>query len=291
MAVFCNDTNPMELGDLEGKRYVLTGSNTGIGFVTARELVASGAHVVMACRNEEKARCAMAKITEQTGRDTMEFLSLDLSNLAQVKVAALGLVAEGKAIDCLINNAGIAGQRGLSADGFEIHFAVNHLGSYLFTLLLLPALEAMPSSRIVHVASRAHTRVSRIDFSALTKKTKTMTGFREYCVSKLCNVLFSMELAKRLPEQVSTHALHPGVVKSEIWRRVPWPIRPLMSLGMISVEQGAQTSLYCATEPSLATQSGLYYVESEVQATNPAATEDLALRLWQMSETWCSAHL
>ena len=281
----------MELGDLEGKRYVLTGSNTGIGFVTARELVASGAHVVMACRNEEKARCAMAKITEQTGRDTMEFLSLDLSNLAQVKVAALGLVAEGKAIDCLINNAGIAGQRGLSADGFEIHFAVNHLGSYLFTLLLLPTLKAMPSSRIVHVASRAHTRVSGIDFSAFTKKTKTMTGFREYCVSKLCNVLFSMELAKRLPEQVSTHALHPGVVKSEIWRRVPWPIRPLMSLGMISVEQGAQTSLYCATEPSLATESGLYYVKSEVQATNPAATEDLALRLWQMSETWCSAHL
>ena len=151
------------------------------------------------------------------------------------------------------------------------------------------AAEAKGEARIVTVASRAHTRTDGIDFGAVQRPTKSTTAFPEYCVSKLANVLFSAELAKRLgPENpVHTYALHPGVVASDIWRRVPWPFRSLMKMRMITNEEGALTSLHCATSPEAGQQTGMYYDKSKPRKTSSSgADEALARELWEQSERW-----
>ena len=191
----------------------------------------------------------------------------------------------------LINNAGIGGQRGLTRDGFELMFGVNHLGHFAFTLALLDCLADSGANgggaRIVNVASDAHYQAPGIDFEVLRRRTRTVTGMREYSVSKLCNVLFSQELARRLDGTgVTSYALHPGVVASDIWRRIPWPARWLVTRRMLTVEQGAQTSLYCATAPELAASSGRYYDKCAEREPSPVATADLGKQLWEQSEEW-----
>jgi retinol dehydrogenase-12 len=188
----------------------------------------------------------------------------------------------------LVNNAGLGGQRGLTADGFELHFGVNHLGHYALTLLLLDRLTASgPDARIVNVSSAAHYGAPGIDFDALRRRTASFTGQREYAVSKLCNVLFTQELTRRLAgSAVSASALHPGVVASDIWRRVPRLVRPLITARMLTTEQGAVTSLYCATSPSVAADRGRYYDQCAAQEPNPVATPELAELLWRRSATW-----
>ena len=277
--------------DLSDRVCLVTGANAGIGYITARELARAGAHVILACRSEEKGLAAVAKVTEETGSEDVEFLKLDLADLSAVKESAEEFLASNRPLHLLVNNAGLAGHRGTTADGFEVQFGVNHLGPYLFTRLLMPAIESSAPARIVNVASRGHSRVSGINFDAVTRSTKTVAGFKEYCVSKLANVAFTMELAKRLPDGVTTYSLHPGVIKSEVWRRIPWPVRPLVTRNMLSVEEGAKTSLYCATEPGLEAQSGAYFSDSKPVEKNKAATEELALELWNRSEDWCRGHL
>jgi retinol dehydrogenase-12 len=276
--------------DLKDKVCIVTGANAGIGLVTARELAMSGARVVLACRSEEKGLAAVAAILKDTGSETVEFLQLDLSDLASVKRASEEFLSKEIPLHLLINNAGLAGNRGQTKQGFEIQFGVNHLGPFLFTQLLLPALEKAGLARIVNVASRGHLRASGINFGVLTTSTKSIAGFKEYCVSKLANVLFNIELAKRLPEGVTTYSLHPGVIKSEIWRRIPWPIRPLVTRKMLTVEEGAKTSLHCATNAGIAKDSGRYYADCKEAPTNKVATEELALELWNRSEEWCQEY-
>ncbi len=193
----------------------------------------------------------------------------------------------------LINNAGLAGQRGLTKSGFELAFGTNHLGHFLLTLLLAPRLRAAPGSRIVTVASQAHYDVGGIDFDAIRRPTRSITGLPEYCVSKLANVLFSSELARRLgPSGVHSYALHPGVVASDVWRRVPWPIRPLMKRRMLSNEEGARTTLYCATSTEVADRSGRYYDDCKEKAPSAAAQNiELAARLWATSAEHTGADL
>lgn len=277
--------------DLTGRNCIVTGANAGIGEVTARELARAGARVFLACRSEDKARAVMERIQEATGNTNLEILLLDLNSLASTRTAAQAFLERDLPLHLLVNNAGLAGNRGLTSDGFEVQFGVNHLGPFLFTRLLLPALTRAAPSRIVNVASRAHIRVGGIDYDRVLEKTKSVTGFREYCVSKLANVLFNIELAERLEPGVSTYAVHPGVIKSEIWRRVPWPIRPLMSIGMLTVEEGAQTSLYCASAPELEGQSGNYYAKCKEVATSPNVTREAASELWRRSEEWCREYL
>lgn len=281
----------MRSEELKGKVCIVTGANAGIGRVTARELAASGAQVVLACRSEEKGRAAVEAIKEETGSENIEFLQLDLSDLASVVRASEEFLSRDIALDLLVNNAGLAGSRGQTKQGFEIQFGVNHLGPFLFTQRLLPALEKAGTARIVNVASRGHLRASGIDFDVLQRSTKSIAGFKEYCVSKLANVLFSMELAKRLPKGITTYSLHPGVIKSEIWRRIPWPIRPLVTRNMLTVEEGAKTSLHCATNAEIANHSGRYYADCKESPTNKVATEKLALELWNRSEEWCQDYL
>jgi NAD(P)-dependent dehydrogenase (short-subunit alcohol dehydrogenase family) len=175
----------------------------------------------------------------------------------------------------------------VTRQGFEQAFGVNHLGHFTLTTALLDRLVASAPARVVTVSSDAHYTAPGIDFDALRQRGRGLTGTPQYAVSKLCNVLFSQELARRLDGSgVTTYALHPGVVASNIWRRVPWPVRPLIMSRMISTADGAQTSLYCATSPDVAAASGLFYDKCAEREPSRVATPELAAELWKRSAEW-----
>jgi NAD(P)-dependent dehydrogenase (short-subunit alcohol dehydrogenase family) len=277
--------------DLDGKEVVITGANTGIGRATAENLAARGAHVTLACRSEERTRPVLDAIAAAGGRAT--FVPLDLASLADVRACGERLAAIDKPLDILINNAGLAAARSLTKDGFEIAFGTNHLGHFLLTMLLMPRLRAAKGARIVNVASRAHYSPKGIDWDAVRAPTRTRTALHEYGVSKLANVLFTKELARRLGDAgPHAYSLHPGVVASDVWREVPWPVGSLIKLFMISNEDGAKTTLYCATSPETASHSGRYYDKSrEKRAAALADDEALARTLWEKSAAWTGADL
>ena len=274
--------------DISGRVALVTGANTGIGLVTARELARRGAHVFLACRSASHAQAALDAIRAASGNQKVEALALDLGDFASVRQCANAFLARGLPLHLLVNNAGLAGSRGFTASGFELAFGVNHMGHFLLTQLLLERLKASAPARIVTVASRAHTRTDGIDWNALRQPTRTRTAIHEYAVSKLANVWFSAELGRRLEGSgVTTYALHPGVVASDVWRSVPWPFRSLIKLRMISTEEGAKTSLYCATAPQCAGESGLYYDKCRVRPASSLGQDTaLARELWQRSEAW-----
>jgi retinol dehydrogenase 12 len=277
-------------GELSGRTFLVTGANTGIGLATATGLAKRGGKVFVACRSAEKGRAAVAGISAGTGNHAVVFLPLDLADLGSVRACAEDFLARGEPLHVLINNAGIAGARGLTRGGFELAFGINHLGHFALTAALLDRLAGSAPARVVTVSSDAHYQAQGIDFEAVRRRTASRTGLREYAVSKLGNVLFSQELARRAEGRgITTYALHPGVVASDIWRRVPWPIRPLMKLRMLSTEQGAATSLYCATSPELAGESGRFYDDCRERAASAVATPDLARALWEHSEAWTAA--
>lgn len=274
--------------DLEGKTFVVTGANTGIGKETARGLAARGGRVVLACRSREKTVPVIDEIRAQTGNDALSFVALDLEELSSVRRAAEQILAEQPSVHVLVNNAGLARAPGQTKDGFERTFGVNHLGHFLLTRLLLERLEASAPARIVNVSSHSHYRAKTIDFECLRERTKTYTGMPEYEASKLCNVLFTAELARRLEgKPITAYALHPGVIASDIWRSVPWPFGSLAKLFMKSNEEGAATSLYCATSDDVAAHSGRYYANCREKKPNPAALDRaLARELWEKSSHW-----
>ncbi len=271
-----------------GRVALITGANTGIGLVTARELAAQGAHVFIACRSIEKGQAAVAAIRSATGNTQVEMLALDLGDFVSVRQCAQAFLARDLPLHLLINNAGLAGAKGLTKSGFELAFGTNHLGPFLFTQLLLHRIKQSSPARIVTVASRAHTRVSGIDFDAVQKPSIGKAGLPEYGVSKLANVLFSAELGRRLAGTgVTSYALHPGVVASDVWRELPQPFRALAKLFMISVDDGAATTLHCANSPELSSQTGLYYDKCSVKAPSKAGQDaTLAGELWTRSEAW-----
>jgi NAD(P)-dependent dehydrogenase (short-subunit alcohol dehydrogenase family) len=270
-----------------GQTYLVTGGNTGIGLATARELARRGGRVFVACRSEAKGSHAVASIVAATGNASVSFLPLDLADLASVRACADAFLATGQPLNVLINNAGLAGQHGLTSDGFEVTFGVNHLGHFALTTALLDRLIASGPARVVTVSSDAHYGAKGIDFTALRRRARSITGLHAYAVSKLCNVLFSQELARRLDgQQVTTYALHPGVVASDIWRRVPAPVRPLLTRRMLSVQDGANTSLYCATDLEVTGQSGLFYDKCALRQASDVATPELGRILWERSEAW-----
>ncbi|MHB8680724.1 MAG: SDR family oxidoreductase [Acidimicrobiales bacterium] len=273
--------------DLQGRTMLVTGANSGIGRATALALVGRGARVHMACRSAERAAAVLEEASALPGPGSAALLELDLADLRAVRASAAAFLETGEPLHVLINNAGVAGQRGQTVDGFELAFGVNHLGPFLFTNLLLERLRDSSPARIVNVSSVGHRQARGIDFEAVRKPTRSITGLHEYGVSKLANVLFTQELARRLAGTgVTTYALHPGAIASNIWRRVPWPIEPLMKQFMRSAEQGAATSLYCATAPELAGVSGRYYDHSREKKPSVVATPQLAAELWARSEEW-----
>jgi dehydrogenase/reductase SDR family protein 13 len=267
---------------LDGKVAIVTGANTGIGRVTAATLAKEGARVILACRSEEKTR----PVIEEIGADRAEFMKLDLADLASVRAAAKGFVARGEPLALLVNNAGLAGAHGVTADGFELAFGTNHVGHYLFTRLLLPALEKAEAPRVVTVASHGHYQAPGIDWVAVKKPTATTTAFPEYCVSKLANVLFASELARRFPA-VRSYSLHPGAVASDVWREVPWGLRHVMKLFMLSNEDGARTTIHCATSEAVLGENGTYYDRGKKREPSKLAQSSaLAKELWERSASW-----
>lgn len=277
------------MGDLQGKTFLVTGANTGIGRTTALALARRGARIWLACRSRAKTEPVIAEIVAATGDPrSAEFLELDLGSLASVRTAAETFLRRGEPLHVLVNNAGLAGARGRTTDGFEMTFGVNHLGPFLFTMLLKARLAASAPARIVNVASKAHYRAKQIDFGDLRTPTSALRSLHFYQISKLCNVLFTSEWARRHPAKgVHAYALHPGVVASDIWRRIPWPIRPIMTAGMITNEQGAETSLYCATSPDVADHDGRYYDNCREKEPSALSKDPgLARELWEKSVEW-----
>jgi retinol dehydrogenase-12 len=273
--------------DMAGRTVIVTGANSGIGRATALALARRGARVHVACRSAERAAAVVAEAASFTGPGSLAVLELDLASLSRVRRCAQRFLDSGEPLHVLVNNAGVAGQRGQSADGFELAFGVNHLGHFLLTTLLLDRLVDSAPARVVTVSSVAHRQAPGVAFDAVRRPTRSFTGLPEYAVSKLCNVLFTQELARRQAGTgVTTYALHPGTIGSNIWRRVPWPVEPIMKRFMRSAEEGAATSLYCATAPELAGVSGRYYDHSREKKPSAVATAELGAELWARSEEW-----
>ena len=273
--------------DLSGRHFLVTGANTGIGKETARGLAKRGARVTLAGRSEDKTRAAMADIAAETSGADLEFLQLDLSDFESVRKAASEFLSREEPLHVLINNAGLAGAKGMTASGFETTFGTNHMGPFLLTQLLLDRLKQADAARIVNVASTMHYQAKGIDWEAVRKPTDSRLGMKEYSESKLANVLHAQELARRLAgTNVTTYSLHPGVIASDVYRQVPWPVRKLMTMFMKSTEDGAKTSLHCATSPEAAAETGLYYDESKPKKPASSATPELAAELWERSEAW-----
>jgi NAD(P)-dependent dehydrogenase (short-subunit alcohol dehydrogenase family) len=282
---------PATMTELAGKTFIITGANTGIGKITAKELARQGAHVILACRSRDKTLAVIDEIKRETGNDRVEYVALDLCDLASVRACAKELLDRGIPIHGLVNNAGLGGGRGETRDGFEIQFGTNHLGHYLLTRLLLDRIIASAPARIINVSSASHYSAKKIDWDLVRGKTRTVSGLREYAVSKLANVLFTKELARRLEgTQVTTYALHPGVVATDVWRRVPGPLRWVIKKFMITPEEGAVASLRCATDPALAGETGRYYDVGgkEKRPSRLADDAELAKTLWTKSAEWTS---
>jgi NAD(P)-dependent dehydrogenase (short-subunit alcohol dehydrogenase family) len=276
--------------EIESEKRValITGGNSGIGNVTARELAAKGMRVFLTCRNQARGRPVVEEIQERTGNPDVECLELELGEFDSVRRCAEDFLARNLPLHVLVNNAGIGVQRGLTPSGFELAFGTNHLGPFLLTGLLIERLMDSAPARIVIVSSVGHYSTEGIDFEAVRRTTRSQSGADEYYTSKLANVLFSNELSRRLKgTRVSTYALHPGVVATEVWRRFPRPITAIAKLFMLSVEEGAIPSIHFATSPDVADESGFYYDRCVPKTASAVARdEDLARTLWERSEEW-----
>jgi dehydrogenase/reductase SDR family protein 13 len=269
--------------DLSGQSFFVTGANSGLGRAMVEALADRGGRVVLASRSEERTMPVLEGILRKHQGLDAQFVKLDVSSLSSVHRAAEQFLATGHPIDVLVNNAGIAGTHALSADGFDLTYATNHIGPFLLTNLLLPRLREAPQGRIVNVSSVAQMRVKEMEWSGLERRTVAkQSGFADYAVTKLMNVLHAKELARRLADtRITTYSLHPGSVKSNVWRALPRPLQWFLKLFMISNEEGARTQIYCATAPELAKVSGRYYVKSHEASPNPLAEDPvLAAELW-----------
>lgn len=272
--------------DLQGKSFLVTGANSGIGRALAEALAARHATVILAARSAERTAPALELIRARYPNARASFVQLDLADLSSVRTAAAAVLGQHRTLDVLVNNAGVAGTEGVSRDGFHLTYAVNHLGPFLFTQLLLPALRAAPVARIVNVSSVANFRARDIDWSLLTTSpSRTRGTFGDYAVSKLMNILHAKELARRLADaSVTTYAVHPGGVATNIWRALPRPVQWAVKLFLISNEEGARAPLACAAAPDLAGHTGRYYDREREVGPNPIADDiGVARELWSRS--------
>jgi NAD(P)-dependent dehydrogenase (short-subunit alcohol dehydrogenase family) len=290
-------TKPYAVPSQEGRIAIVTGASGGIGLWTALGLAKAGAHTVMLCRDAQRGEEARRFVADKAGR-VPELILADFADLAQVRAAGAEIAERHRYIHILVNNAGLfAPKRTLTKDGYEMTFAVNHLAPFLLTDSLLPALElageASRHARIVTVASAAANRAS-IDLSDLMS-TRRYRMLGAYGQSKLANILFTKELARRLPPKpISVNCLHPGVVATGIGNKggiagLVWSaIMPFM----IGPEQGAVNSLFVATSPDIEGVSGAFFVKQRPARPNPIAEDPaIAARLWAESQRLVAAAL
>ncbi|XP_069802084.1 retinol dehydrogenase 14 [Dendropsophus ebraccatus] len=277
---------------MRGKTVIITGANCGIGRATAAELLRMEARVILACRDLERAEEAARELREETG-DSGEVLvkQLDLSSLKSVRRFCQEVVREEPKLDVLINNAGVFQcPYTKTEDGFEMQFGVNHLGHFLLTHLLLSLLKSSAPSRIVVVSSKLY-KYGEINFDDLNSE-KSYSRSAGYSRSKLANILFTRELARRLEGTgVTVNCLHPGIVRTNLGRHINIPVlvKPLFNVVswafFKSPAEGAQTSVFLASSPEVEGVSGKYFGDCKEEDLLPKATDDLVARkLWDISE-------
>lgn len=283
-----------DVTDQSGKCFIVTGANTGLGFEAARVLAAKGARVLLACRSKDKAEAAMAQIGRETSDADLAFLPLDQADIASIRTAA-EIADKEPRLDVLINNAGVMiPPLSRTAQGFELQFGVNHLGCFALTSLLLPKLAKTPGSRIVITASLAHNQGNLVWDDLNAEKSYNRT--KRYSDSKLANLLFLLELDRRLRaagSPVMALACHPGVAATELMRHTgPFSVvMPLVGLLLNTAAKGAWPALQAACAPDV--QSGDYFgpqglaelrgPSGKAQRSRMAKDPDLARRLWDVS--------
>lgn len=274
---------------------LVTGANAGIGFETAKALAATGATVLLLCRNEEKGRAALERIAADTGNTSLHLFTADLSSQTAIRSVAADILSGFDRLDVLVNNAGTWASRfERTEDGIESVFATNHLAYFLLTHLLLPALRRAPRARIVNVASDSHFQIKGLYLDDLNL-THHYHGLRSYAQSKLANVMFTYEFERRKPDpQIAINAVQPGLVQTDIglkhtnWlHALAWRIRRNMS-GHKSAAEGAATSIYLASSEAAAGISGKYWDDCRPKPSSEASyDQEAARRLWEISCEWC----
>jgi NAD(P)-dependent dehydrogenase (short-subunit alcohol dehydrogenase family) len=284
-------TDAPETEDLAGAIVLITGGNGGIGKETAVELASKGAHVTFTARDPARGEAARDEIRARSGRD-VEVMALDLARLASVREFAGEFAARHDRLDVLVNNAGLMlSSRRETTDGYEMTFQVNHLGHFLLTGMLREQLVAGAPARVVNVASDAHKSARHgLDFDDL-QSTRRYRGFSVYGRTKLANILFTRELARRWEGTgVTANAVHPGFVASSFGRdgdtgRFGTLVFPLLKPFALTPAQGARTQVYVASAPELEGVTGGYWVKSAPASPSTAAQDDAAAaRLWEVSE-------
>ena len=279
--------------DMQGKTVVVTGGNSGIGFETAAALASMGARVLITARNADKGRAAVASISQRLqGEGRVQLVAFDLADLTSVRRGAAEILEQTPRLDVLVNNAGLVlSERAETVDGYEATFAINHLGPFLLTNLLLDRMTESAPARIVNVASTAHNAARQgIPFDDL-QSTHGYRGMHVYGQSKLANILFTLELSRRFAEkEVTANSLHPGTVRTGYGR--DGDARGLLGFGIkiaspffLSPAKGARTSVYLASSPEVAGISGEYFVKCKPRKPRRWAQDSAAAgRLWQVSE-------
>lgn len=278
----------MESANLSDKIIMVTGANSGIGKEAALELAARGARLVIVCRNRERGEPALAAIKAQSGNDTVELMTADFESQRQIRDLAAEYLRTHDRLDVLVNNAGLyLSTRHETEDGIEATWAVNHLAPFLLTNLLLDAIKAAAPARIVTVASDAH-RAGAIDFDDLEMKAK-YRWLAAYAQSKLANVVFTYELARRLEGTgVTATCMHPGTVATGIWNRNKNVLNYLLRLFKpfyLSSKKSAEAVVRLAVSSDVEGVTGKYFDKMQQAKSAPVSyDEDLAARLWQVSE-------
>ncbi|KAF2897600.1 hypothetical protein ILUMI_08569 [Ignelater luminosus] len=276
---------------LVGKTAIITGANSGIGFYTAQDFAKRGARVILACRNRQKAEEAKFKIIEATGNPNVVVRIVDLSSLASVRAFAKEINETETRLDILVNNAGLGGmEHQLTADGLSLIMQSNHFGPFLLTHLLTELLKKCAPSRVVNVSSKA-ADYGKLDLNNLNGPPDSyFTKSRDYANTKLCNILFTAELARRLKGSgVETYVIQPGLVKTEILQHLPLinrlAVQALASITHKNGEEGAQTSIYASVSKDVIGKSGEYFGECKKwRMPSAAKNKELARKLWEKSE-------
>jgi len=266
---------------MSGKTVLVTGATGGIGLETARSLARMGAAVVIGARDPVRGQAVMDEINRKGGR--AELLEIDMTSFASVRRAAERFLGSHTRLDVLVNNAGVAvRERRLTADGHELTWQTNFLGGFLLTKLLLPALKSAVRPRVVNVSSQAH-RSARMDWDNLELE-RGYSGFKAYANTKLAQVLFTRELARRQPG-IAVNAVHPGAIATGIWRAAPKFAQWILGLVLPPPEKGARPVVRLASSPDLDGITGRYFNKLREANPAPAATNDAdAARLWEIAE-------